>query len=286
MRSHTNSLLRNMLALLTISVLASGCATMPYKYGQNIEFQGTYKLPEGEPQVERGRPNGFLDSAGWIYPGSLISKLLLWNKKVDSHRISKESEEALLKYLKANELDNVKVRINQYSPGSEWLRTFRNKAVGAGWRYTLGFLSWLGYTVLPQRFFGGDNYNPYSNTVNIYSDHPAIAIHEGGHSKDFAKKEYKGFYAFIYSIPFVSLYHEAQASNDALGYMRANASVGDQKDAYKILYPAYATYLGGGSYGEYVLGPMYYPVVLGALIPAHIIGRVKAGQITEPASSQ
>ncbi len=286
MRSHKNSLLWSMPVLIAISILASGCATMPYKYGQNIEYQGAYKLPEGEPQVERGRPNGFLDSSGWIYPGSLLGKLMLWNKKVDSHRVSKESEEALVKYLKANDLDNVKVRINQYSPGGEWRRTFRNKAVGAGWRYTLGFLSWLGYTVLPQRFFGGDNYNPYSNTINIYSDHPAIAIHEGGHSKDFKKRKDKGLYSFVYAIPFVSLYHEAQASNDALGYMRANAAVGDQENAYKILYPAYATYLGGGSNGGYLLGPLYYPIVAGAMIPAHIIGRVKAGQITEPASSQ
>jgi len=267
--------------LLTISILFTGCATVPYQYGQNIECENTYKLPPGEPQFERGSPNRFLDASGWIWPDSLLSKLMLWDRKVDNHHISEKTEDMLRQYLTKNGLHNVKVRINQYRPGGEWCRTFRNKAISAGWRYTLGFLSWLGYTALPQRFFGGDNYNPYSNTINIYSDLPAVATHEGGHSKDFAKRTYKGTYAVLYMLPFVSLYQEAKATNDALGYLRANADIQEQKNAYKILYPAYATYMGGGSNGAYILDDFYYSVVIVGVISGHIFGRIKASQIHE-----
>lgn len=43
--------------------------------------------------------------------------------------------------------------------------------MGWGWRYSIGMLSWLQYTLLPGRLFGGDHYNPYSNTISLYSDY-------------------------------------------------------------------------------------------------------------------
>ena len=206
---------------------------------------------------------------------------MLWNCKVDKHYVSEKTEQAIKQYLTKNDLYNVKVRINQYCPGGEWRRLFKNRAVGAGWRYTLGIISVAIYSAFPQRFFGGDNYNPFTNTVNIYSDHPAILIHEGGHSKDFATKKLKGCYAALYMVPFVSLYHEAKASNDALGYLRTEASLKDQKDAYKILYPAYATYI-GGNIGDFLSPPYNYAVQAAAVIPAHIVGRIKAATLNDP----
>ena len=86
------------------------------------------------------------------------------------------------------------------------------RAVGAGWRYTFGTISWLGDTIFPGRLLGGDHYNPYTNTVNIFSDAPAIGLHESGHAKDWARRKYKGTYAAIYGLPVVPLWHEAVAS--------------------------------------------------------------------------
>ena len=40
------------------------------------------------------------------------------------------------------------------------------------------------YTIFPGRVFGGDRYNPFTNTINLYSDHPSIALHEAAHAKD------------------------------------------------------------------------------------------------------
>jgi len=128
---------------------ASGCATSPYRYGTVYRSEREYVLPPGEPQFERGRPNTVLDASDWYTPFSLLGKLLIWNWKIDRHYISPDTEVALTEYLHANALTNVKVRLNQYNPGDEWRRLVRNRAVGAGWRYTLGVFSIAFYTILP-----------------------------------------------------------------------------------------------------------------------------------------
>ncbi|HNR93224.1 MAG TPA: hypothetical protein PKM67_06565 [Kiritimatiellia bacterium] len=266
-------------SLILAVLLLSGCATTPYHFGAVYDYHPAPPLSEHEQQIERGKPNRFLDACDWIWPGSLLGKLILWNRKVDSHQVSQETEDTLRSYLAANHLDSVKVRINQYHPGAELSRTLGNKSVGFGWRYTIGLLGWLQYTILPQRFFGGDNYNPYSNTLNIYSDIPAVTVHEGGHSKDFAEKKLKGTYAFIYVIPFVNLWHEAQASNDALSYAQETDHE-LQRGGYKILYPAYATYIASDI--SYFTSPVLsYPLMAVCVVPAHIAGRIKAHGVTD-----
>ncbi|MFO7870788.1 MAG: hypothetical protein R6V03_05080 [Kiritimatiellia bacterium] len=266
------------IALLSTAavILTTGCASVPYRYGKNIETPNMYRLPPGEPQFERGRPHAFLDASDWIWPGSLLGKLLLWDIRVDCHEVSPHTEAALREYLEKNDIKSVKVRINQYTPRGEWHRTMRNTGMRCGWRYTLGFMSWLGYTIYPGRFFGGDNYNPYSNTINIYSDIPEVALHEGGHAKDFADCTWKGGYAALYAyVPFANLYHEAKATGDAIGYLIAEGKAQSRDEAYRILYPAYGTYV-GGDIAEW-LPPPYSQIgsAAGAVV-GHIVGRIKA----------
>ena len=272
--------------LLLVLLGGAGCATAPYHYGKDQEYIHGYRLPAGEPQMSFGDPHGFLDASGWIWPGSLLGKLLLWNYKMDSHVVSTQTVAAMRQYLADNDLQDVKVRINDYCVGDELRRTFRNKAVAPGWRYTFGLLTWLNYTIMPQRFFGGDNYNPYSNTINIYSDLKPVVLHESGHSKDFAGRTYKGTYAFFYGIvPFANLYPEAKASTDALSYLRAEANTAVWKEGYTLLYPAYATYM-GGDLGNLLAFPWSYAAEAGAVIPAHIVGRIKAAHVPDKLTPQ
>ena len=273
-----------LLLLLLMAMAVSGCATIPYRYDMKIERDDTLQLRPGEQQIERGHPNKFLDGAGH-YVVSLPSKLILWNWNVDKHKISPETEEAIKRYLAENGLNNVKVRLNECAPGDEFHRLFKNKSVGGFWRYTLGILSVVSYTVLPGRFWGGDNYNPYTNTINIYSDHPAILLHEGGHAKDFAWRKLKGTYAAIRLIPIVPLFQEAKANGDAIGYYIDKDYRTEQKRAYKILYPAFGTYVGGEAVRWYA-GPV--APLLGAVfaIPGHIVGRIKASRIDDTNSPQ
>ncbi len=231
-------------------------------------------LKPGEAQIERGRPNALVDGIGWVI--GIPSKIILWNIRVDNHSIGTNTEAALRAYLGRNELDQVKVRLNQYAPGGEWRRLVRNNSVGWGWRYTLGTVGWLFYTLLPGRIFGGDHYNPYTDTVSLYSDVPAIALHEGGHAKDFAGRKWRGAYAFAYLLPFVALYPEARATGDAIGYLRDQPDAGAEQRAYHILYPAYSTYI-GGHVASYVAP--YNWVYFAALVPGHIAGRWKGGTV-------
>ena len=140
------------------------------------------------------------------------------------------------------------MRLNEYAPFGEWHRLVNNEGVGAGWRYSLGFLSWLFYTLLPGRIFGGDAYNPYTNTIYLYSDVPAVALHEGGHAKDIAVRNWKGSRAALYIVPFAPLFMEAVATNDALGYS-LDTDPKLLESGYKMLYPAYGTYVGSEGLG-------------------------------------
>ena len=261
------------LLVLGLVLFCSACATNNYEYGTGgiDEYDGDSR--QVSQQILVGKPNRFLDAADWIWPGSLLSKLILWNKNMDSHEVSEETIESIRLYMEENDLDDVQVIVNGYRPGVQWSRLFQNREMGAFWRYTLGIISVTSYTIMPGRFFGGDHYNPYTNTVSIYSDIPAVALHEGAHAKDFNRRKYKGAYSAIYVIPGVALYHEAVASKDAVSYLRDRCELQDEKSAYKILHPAYGTYIGGAFSGLTAA-----PLAAIAALPGHITGRVTAAK--------
>lgn len=271
------------LLVAAVLLVAAGCANVPYRFGNQIEDLSTLRLRPGEAQIEAGRPVAFVDGLGH-YVVSLPTKLLLWNWRVENHHITPETQAALEQYLDANGLHNVKVRLNQYAPGAEWSRLFRNHGIGPVWRYTLGVISVAYYTILPGRVFGGDDYNPFTNTINIYSDLPVICLHEGGHAKDFTSRshDFRGWYSFMSVLPLVDLYQEAMATGDAIGYLQAHHFTGDEQAAYRVLYPAYCTYLAADAL-------VFIPVeqwvaeatVFVAVIPGHIVGRIRAANVEE-----
>ncbi|MBU0729035.1 MAG: hypothetical protein KKE17_09960 [Proteobacteria bacterium] len=276
--------LKSLLALSLITL--SACATVPYKYGEDIESVNTLMLKENEKQIVRGRPVGFVDGLGHYF-FSIPSKLILWSWKVENHDISTDTESAISKYLVDNDLNNVKIRINQYSPGSEWQRLFKNRDMPGFFRFTVGFVSTTLYTILPGRVFGGDHYNPYTNSISLYSDSPGIALHEAAHAKDFVKKPrgFKGWYALMRILPFFSLYQEAVATGDAIGYTREESLPDREKEAYKILYPAYLTYVSGEGL-RFVSIDLWisYIAQFTLAIPGHIVGRIKAAHVEDQSS--
>lgn len=259
---------------------AAGCATTPYLPG-SCDGNDAMPLREGEPQFERGRPHVFLDGLGH-YVLSLPSKLMLLSWRVDNHRISQKTEDELAEYLSANGLCNIKVRINQYSVGGEWSRLFRNRNINGFWRYTLGFLSVVIYTAFPQRAFGGDNYNPFTNTVSIYSDVASIALHEGGHAKDFSGRRRKGSYAALRFIPLVPLFHEGRATKDAVSFLRAEGRPEDERAAYPMLWGAYGTYVSGEGL-RFLEGPVGvgYLIQLPFAWTGKLLGKIKSWTVPD-----
>jgi hypothetical protein len=263
------------------AALLTGCATLPYKPQGDLYPSPQPFVPD--PQISRGEPYVVLDGLGH-YLFSLPEKLVLWNWKMGRHSISPETEAAIKTYLEENQLHEVKVRLNEYAPFEEFGRLVDNKAVGAGWRYTIGTIGWLFYTIFPGRLFGGDNYNPYTNTISLYSDLPVVALHEGGHAKDSAGDEHKGSYAALRLLPFYALRDEAVASNDTMSYVVSHGDYKLEKSGYKLLYPAYGTYVGGEIFG-FVPGVRPIGGLIGA-IPGHIIGRTKAAGVKEPEAGE
>jgi hypothetical protein len=269
-----------------------GCATTPYGFASHGETDLTLSLREGEAQIERGVPNAWIDGFGHYF-FSLPSKLILLNWRVNDHDVGPEEERSLEEYLQANRLCNTKVRLNQYAPGGEWQRLFRNREMPGAWRYTLGVLAVSFYTIFPERLFagfpfigGGDHYNPYTNTVSIYSGSRPIALHEGGHARDFANqanRHWKGFYAGLRSVPLlglpVALWQEAVASNDALSWELATGDSRESKAAYRTLYPAYGTYLGGTAQTTasfFIDGWILYAIQYGVVVVGHVAGQTRA----------
>jgi len=233
-------------------------------------------------QIERGTKRPVLDGLGWVF--GIPGKLILWDRRVDNHAVSIRTEEAIRTYLADNELDHVKVRINQYAPLDDWRRLRKNKTVGWGYRYTIGALSVAGEALFPGRLFGGDRYNPWTATVHLYSDVPAIALHEGAHAKDFTRRDWPGSYAFVTALPFGDLWPEAIASGDALAYVQKQEDPQLAQESYRILYPAYGTYL-GNNVGSFFVAPIALPIYAGTVVAGHVAGRVKAKDVdTTPAA--
>jgi hypothetical protein len=194
-----------------------------------------------------------------------LPKVILLSTKAENHNISEESKQYLKDYMKENNLDNVKVRFNQYAPIEDLKRLYRNERVNPFLKYSLGLLLWTVNAIFPERLFAGiglpligpgDHFNPYTNTINVYSDLPVALVHEGGHAKDFALRKHNNWYALGRFLFPVALYQEAKASDDALRYFRHKCQRANEINGYKQLSPAYATYVTGtvGATGLFPFG--------------------------------
>lgn len=268
-----------LLVALAVSLLAGTAGCMPIA-SRPIDGSRIFESPEllsPEPAIQWGERRPIVDGVGWVL--GIPSKIVLWDRRAENHRITVETEAAIEEYLRRNQLQTVRVRLNQYRPGEDWSRLTKNRAVGPGWRYTFGALSVLGETVFPGRIFGGDHYNPFTNTIHIYSDIPAVALHEGAHAKDFLRRKWRGTYAAVYGLPLVPLYHESIASSDVVAYLEQFGDPSSRAEAARVLYPAYGTYVGSAA-GNFL--PEYSnPLYIGAVLTGHAIGRSKARSYRE-----
>ena len=168
----------------------------------------------------------------------------------------------------------------------------------AGWRYTIGILSVARYTIIPERLFagfpipwigsGGDHYNPYTNTVSIYSGNRSISLHEGGHAKDFSEIEKPALEGrvrgpAVRAVPGHSLRVVAGGRRKQ---RRAELGPGDRREPRVEIglshpsTPAYATYVGGGAadISGFFLPEWWMPYVVqfGTVAVGHVAGQTRA----------
>jgi hypothetical protein len=210
---------------------------------------------------------------------SLPTKLLLLDWHLLDHRLPAENARILRAYLELNQLRSVKIRHNQYAPIDELRRLIGNGSVGLGYRLTLGMVNWLRYTLLPDRLLagvplvgGGDHFNPYSNTINVYSSDLGVLLHEAGHAKDYVRHEMPGTsFALLRLLPGIDLLQEAAASRDAIRFLHCIRDTDAELDAYRTLIPAYSTYIAGYLQGGLV-------ATLPIVGVGHLSGRFRSWQ--------
>ncbi len=240
-----------------VLLLCCGCVAMR---------DGTGSAPIEQAQkyeVRHGRPSRLVDGAGWIV--GIPTKLALWDRRADNHNISPETESQVVQYLQDENLTDVMVRVNQYDPIGEWKRLATNKKIGLGWRFTFGALETLEYTVLPGRIFGDDWYNPFTNTINLYSDIPPIALAEVAYAEDVRQQQHPGFYAATQTLPVANMWHETASTKKVLKRANADGTQAEQEEAYRILYPAYGANW-GASVASFVPFGYTYARLAGAVV--------------------
>ncbi len=223
--------------------------------------------------ISRGAPIPLVDTTGNFL--SLTNKLLFLNADLDSHYIDEELERSVLAFADHHDIEGGHVRLNEYAPLDELGRVLTNGRVNILLRLTFGLLGWIGYVLMVNRLFGGDHYNPFADTVNLFSNHRGIALHEMGHLLDFRRRQFPGLYSLLRLVPGVALYQEYLASLYAVEYLD---HVGDHEEelrAYRILFPAYSTYVLG--FLAYLLpNQVIRSIALPFVVLGHVLGHVYA----------
>ncbi len=260
-----------------LATLAAGCASGPMSLHSNtINAEPALCSEEGctsTVRVVTGQPNKVIDGAGWVL--GIPRKIILWDRRVDNHNVSPDTVTEVATFAEVTQMSDVCVRVNQYAPIDEWKRLTQNDRVSPGWRYTMGTLSLVGYTLLPGRLFGGDEYNPYTNSVYVYSDVPALGMEAAAYAKDVQSRQYPGTYAAANSLPLVSIWHETINTDDTLAYLEANGTNQQWEDGLRILYPNYGASVGGAFDSAIGVSPI---LTIGGAIAGHATGRYRATQ--------
>ena len=216
-----------------------------------------------------------LDGVGWVL--GVPSKLLLLDKRADNHDVSEQTVDEAAAFLAEKQVEGVKVRVNQYDPLGEWRRLAENDRVGLPWRATVGALYTLGYTIVPGRLVGGDWYNPFTDTVHVYSDVPALALEQAALAEDNHQRSHPGLYSATKLLPLVGLVHEARAKQAVFEHVDEHGTTEQQAEARRVLHPQLGTEIGGQAA---VFLPQANALLgVGGAAIGHAVGRYQASQI-------
>ena len=119
----------------------------------------------------------------------------------------------------------------------------------------------VGLHFAPRPLFGHDRYNPYTNTLSVYSDAPTLALAEAAYAKDVHQRNLPGTYATAQIFPLVAMWHETLATGEVLDYVSIRGSNDEQEQVRRQLYARYGMELGGAVGGALPDGSFLFPVV-------------------------
>ena len=246
--------IRNFIVILIALLASSGCASFN-------AFERTDRIADSQVplSIVHGKPNRVVDSVGRLL--GIPNRLAILDRRIDNHDISIETESELSNYMVANGLNETLVRVNQYDPIGEWKRLLTNRRIRPVWRFTFGSYDTLKYTFLPGRLLGGDWYNPFTDTINLYSDLPEIAISEAAYAVDVRTRLNPGAYSALKEIPFVGLSHETTSTETTLAHFESLDDPERYEQARNVLIPNY-----GADWGGQVAAFLPYGTVIGRIV--------------------
>ena len=266
------------LTLITAQVLLSGCVHSQTACNRSVSDESESDCDNAVSglDVRYGRPNKVIDSAGWVF--GVPRKVLLWDRRVDNNNVSDQTTESVATFAEMHQLDGLCARINQYDPFDEFSRLRTNTTVAPGWRYTLGTMSVIRYTLVPGRIVGMDQYNPYTNSVYVYSDVPALAVEATAYAKDVRSRALPGTYAAVNHLPFVSIWHESVNVRDAVAFMEQCGTLEERTDGLRVLHANYGSTIALATGA----GPI---AQVGGAVAGHFTGRFQAAWLERQAET-
>lgn len=225
-----------------------------------------------------GKPHRVADRIGYLI--GLPERLLTLHPSVNNHEFSESTREHLLEYLRKQNITDVYVRVNQYDPAGEWRRLRENTRIAPGWKYTVGLLPLTAYALIPGRIFGGDLYNPFTNSLSINSDIASVALHEAAYAKDVRGRRLPGTYAAVNELPFVALWRHANGIQDVIEYAQSEGDWETECETYRVVYPMVGIHMAsGGTHAvmgnEPLEGLFFTPLLpLGGALAGHAVGEI------------
>lgn len=261
-------------AVSVVACFCVGCAIAPNRPGQLQALAPA----ASDVTIVYGKPNRIADGIGTAI--GLPARLLTLHPSVNNHEFSDATRTQLVSYLQKNNIADVYVRVNQYDPAGEWRRLRENSRIAPGWKYTVGLLPLTMYTLVPGRIFGGDLYNPFTNSLYINSDIPAVALHEAAYAKDVRDRQLPGTYAAMNEVPFLALWRHVHGVNEVVAYAQSEQDWDIERETYRVVYPMIGMHLASGGMhtvlgNEPLEGMFLTPLLpLGGALAGHAAGEL------------
>ena len=195
---------------------------------------------------------GFDDtlSRGISYIGNLPNKLWFLSNEMGNYPRQK-TQEYITNYVNESGLENTTVRVGHSAIFEDLKRLKESEDVKKMSPFSkFMYLAYAGtVTVIGGvacKLTRSDNYNPFTKTAVIYSNSPAIAIHELAHAKDYQSKKHPVAYhlsRFLY--PFL-FYQEGKASINAHNYIKSEDK---EEKTGRYLIPSFLSYVANFLFG-------------------------------------
>lgn len=159
--------------------------------------------------------DGVRSALDWPY------RVVTRKPKPESWAPTTAQEETIRRYLAENDLEDVQVEFNYYSPRHRWRRLCANEGVAPVWKYTIGTVRWVVYTATPGRVLGATRYDPYSNCLEVNNNRAYESLEEAAEAKISHRLKFPGlFYSTVGVAPVVSVLPEFWSSTDIVEYAR------------------------------------------------------------------